>query len=224
MTAHGIPGKVLVSDFDGTMTRHDFYALVAQSLVPSTVPDYWTEYRAGRLTHFEALRGYFAAIRTDEEHLLRLLDAMQIDPQLAAAAAELRHAGWRIVVASAGCAWYIERLLARQGVELEVHSNPGGFDPGRGLLMELPVHSPFFSPTHGVDKAAVVRHFQANHAQVAFAGDGFPDEEAACLVPGDLRFARGDLATVLSRSGTPFRTFERWSDVASHLAARRTAP
>ena len=31
---------------------------------------------------------------------------------------------------------------------------------------------------------------------VAFAGDGFPDEEAARLVPGHLRFARGDLASV----------------------------
>lgn len=224
MTASGKPDHVLVSDFDGTMTRHDFYTLVVRTLLPPTVPDYWAEYRAGRLTHFEALRGYFAEIRTDEEQLMRLVVSMEIDPRLAEAAAELRRAGWRVVVASAGCAWYIERLLARQGVELEVHSNHGTFVPGRGLLMELPVQSPFFSPSLGIDKAAVVRHHQANGAQVAFAGDGFPDEEAARLVPDDLRFARGDLATVLSRSGTPFRPFERWSDVASHLVARRSAP
>jgi 2-hydroxy-3-keto-5-methylthiopentenyl-1-phosphate phosphatase len=224
VTDSGKPQHVLVSDFDGTMTRHDFYALVYETLLPATTMDYWTEYRAGRLTHFEALRGYFAAIRTDEEHLLRLVDAMQIDPQLATAVAKLHQAGWRVVVASAGCAWYIERLFAQQGVELEVHSNRGSFDPSRGLLMELPVDSPFFSPTHGIDKAAVVRHYQSHGARVAFAGDGFPDEEAARLVPNDLRFARGDLASVLTRSSTPFQSFERWSEIAGHLVARRSTP
>lgn len=224
MTVSDSSQQVLVSDFDGTMTRHDFYALVYETLLPATTTDYWTEYRAGRLTHFEALRGYFAAIRADEATMSRLMEAMQIDPQLATAVAELRRAGWRAVIASAGCAWYIERLLAQQGVDLEVHSNLGNFDPSCGLLMELPADSPFFSPTHGIDKAAVVRHYQANGAQVAFAGDGFPDEEAACLVSDDLRFARGDLASVLTRSGTPFQSFERWSEIASYLVARRSTP
>lgn len=39
--------KVLVSDFDGTMTRHDFYKLAVESLVPAETPDYWAEYRTG---------------------------------------------------------------------------------------------------------------------------------------------------------------------------------
>jgi 2-hydroxy-3-keto-5-methylthiopentenyl-1-phosphate phosphatase len=57
------PGGVLVSDFDGTMTRHDFYKLAIESLLSPDTPDYWAEYRAGTITHFEALRQYFAAIR-----------------------------------------------------------------------------------------------------------------------------------------------------------------
>ena len=61
MTAH--PYAVLVSDFDGTMTGHDFYKLVIESLLPPDTPDYWAMYRAGTITHFEALRRYFAAIR-----------------------------------------------------------------------------------------------------------------------------------------------------------------
>ena len=35
--------KVLVSDFDGTMTRRDFYQLVAERLLPPGTPDYWRE-------------------------------------------------------------------------------------------------------------------------------------------------------------------------------------
>ena len=53
---------VLVSDFDGTMTCRDFFKLAIQQLLPSDGPDFWSEYRAGRITHFEALRRYFAEI------------------------------------------------------------------------------------------------------------------------------------------------------------------
>ncbi|MBV8130349.1 MAG: hypothetical protein JO114_22090, partial [Planctomycetaceae bacterium] len=37
--------SLLVTDFDGTMTRHDFYMLAARSLLPPDMPDYWAQYR-----------------------------------------------------------------------------------------------------------------------------------------------------------------------------------
>ena len=42
-----------------------------------------------------------------------------------------------MVVTSAGCDWYIRILLDEAGVTLPVWSNPGRFEEGRGLLMEL---------------------------------------------------------------------------------------
>jgi 2-hydroxy-3-keto-5-methylthiopentenyl-1-phosphate phosphatase len=213
-------GGVLVSDFDGTMTRHDFYKLTVESLLPSGTPDYWAEYRAGAVTHFEALRRYFAAIRADEAEVLAVVDRMELDPDLPAAVAALRDAGWRVVITSAGCDWYIRRLLATEGVEVEVHANPGRFETGKGLLMEMPTGSPYLSQKLGVDKAAVIRQLYADGRVVAFAGDGFPDAEPARLVPDTLRFARGDLADVLDREGLPFRPFETWSDITRVLLAR----
>ena len=52
---------------------------------------------------------------------------------------------------------------------------------------------------------------------MAFAGDGYPDEDAARLVPGHLRFARGDLAESLTKHGEPFQTFSVWSEIAQRL-------
>jgi 2-hydroxy-3-keto-5-methylthiopentenyl-1-phosphate phosphatase len=211
------PTGVLVSDFDGTMTRHDFYLLVIESLLPSGTPDYWARYRAGTITHFEALRRYFAAIRASEDEVLAVVERMELDPHLRAAVDALRQAGWQVVVTSAGCDWYIRRLLGEAGVDVEVHSNPGRFVAGQGLLMEMPARSPFLSPTLGVDKAAVVRSYLESGRPVAFAGDGYPDADAARLVPGDLRFARGALAIVLAGEGLPFHPFDSWSDIARVL-------
>jgi 2-hydroxy-3-keto-5-methylthiopentenyl-1-phosphate phosphatase len=215
-------GGVLVSDFDGTMTRHDFYKLAIESLLPPDTPDYWAEYRAGTITHFEALRRYFAAIRSGRKEVLAVVDRMRLDPELPAAVARLREVGWEVVVTSAGCEWYVRRLLAGAGVDVEVHANPGRFEPGRGLLMEMPTDSPYLSPTLGIDKARVVRRHLDEGRTVAFAGDGFPDAEATLLVPGELRFARGDLADLLNREGENFHPFDKWSDIARVLLRRGT--
>ena len=59
---------------------------------------------------------------------------------------------------------------------------------------------------------------------MAFAGDGFPDEEAALLVPGSLRFARGDLADVLAQKGEPFQPFDAWSQIARCLLLPEIGP
>src|SRR5262245_35850747 len=163
-------GGILVSDFDGTMTRHDFYKLAIESLLPPDTPDYWAEYRAGTITHFEALRRYFASIRASEAEVLVVVERMELDPELPAAVESLRRAGWSVVVTSAGCDWYIRRLLAAAGVEVEVHSNPGRFEAGKGLLMEMPTGSPYLSPTLGVDKARIVRSHLDEGRTVAFAG------------------------------------------------------
>jgi 2-hydroxy-3-keto-5-methylthiopentenyl-1-phosphate phosphatase len=218
------PTKVLISDFDGTMTRHDFYKLAVEELVPPGTPDHWAEYRTGAITHYEALRRYFASIRKTEAEVLAVVDRMELDPALQAAVGELRAAGWEVVVTSAGCDWYIRRLLAAAGVEVEVHANPGRFEEGKGLLMEMPADSPYLSHMLGVDKARVVRGHLAAGRAVAFAGDGFPDAEAARLVPGGRRFARADLADVLDREGLEFQPFETWSDIARVLLSRGDGP
>jgi 2,3-diketo-5-methylthio-1-phosphopentane phosphatase len=212
--------NTLVSDFDGTLTRHDFFRLALERLVPPGLPDYWQEYRAGRLTHFEAMRGYYAAIRATEAETLRVVEAMELEPDLAFWMKRLEQSGWKVVIASAGCAWYIDRLLQRQVVQVEVHSNPGRFEEGRGLLLELPVNSPFFSPSHGIDKAAVVRAALQAGGRVAFAGDGYPDAPAARLVVPELRFATASLAAALEQEGLPSRRFDRWAEVARALVGQ----
>ena len=214
----------LVTDFDGTLTRHDFFVLAMERLVPSGVPDYWQEYRSGRLTHFEAMRSYYAAIRASEAETLDVVNDLGLEPDLADWIRRLGLAGWRVVVASAGCAWYIRRVLAGWGVDLEVHANPGRFVEGQGLLMELPVDSPYYSPTHGIDKAAIVRAAQRACGPVAFAGDGYPDAPAARLVEPGLRFATSSLALVLQQEKLPYRPFDRWAEVAEALANMPAGP
>ncbi len=213
---------VLISDFDGTMTRRDFYRQVQALLVPPGTHDFWADFEAGRLTHFEALANIFRRIRANEEAMMDAAHGMELEPGLHDIIVRLQLAGWEIVIASAGCDWYIRRLLAEQGVKVTLYANPGEFDPARGLLMTLPTDSPYFSPKTGIDKAAVVRQAVEEGRRVAFAGDGQPDLPAALLVPPALRFARGWLAEYLREAGIPFHPFRRWAEIGESLLGDET--
>lgn len=220
--------RVLVTDFDGTMTANDFYRLAATRLLPADALEPWGEYRAGRITHFEALRRIFGRIRASEEDVQALVADMRPDPRLAAEVRRMGDHGWDVVVASAGCAWYIDTVLRRAGLnvgtDLEVHANPGAYTPQRGLCMRPPAGSPFYSLETGVDKAAVVRFHRRRGAVVAFAGDGFADLEAALQTDPGLRFARADLAAALDEEGQAYRPFTRWADVTRALLGPGPGP
>lgn len=209
--------SILVSDFDGTITRRDFFDLVRERWPATEGNDPWEKYVSGQLTHFEALAEIFRHIPGSEDEVLDLVGRMELDPALPKAVADLHQAGWEIVVASAGCEWYIARLLKEAGVELTVHANPGIFHTGGGLHMSLPAASPFFKESTGINKLAVVEDALARSTRVAFAGDGRPDLPAILLVDPTLRFARGWLAEELTIRGEPFHPFERWSQIAAHL-------
>ncbi|MFH0753152.1 MAG: MtnX-like HAD-IB family phosphatase [Candidatus Omnitrophota bacterium] len=207
---------ILVSDFDGTITQYDFYDLVCQAF-PEISGGYWQQYESGKITHFEALRLIFAGIRASEERLLEIIASMQICSRIRPCVDALRQTGWDVLVASAGCDWYIKRLLAKEGVMLTVYANPGVFLPQQGLVMQLPEPSPFFSAELGVNKVAVVREAIKVSSCVAFAGDGRPDLAAALLVPPERRFAKSWLAKKLHEIGEGFRPFDHWNEVGEAL-------
>ena len=209
--------RCLVSDFDGTMTKHDFFELARRHLPSADSHDYWRDYLAGTITHFEALAAIFGAIRADGAAMEDVLLRMELDARIPEALARLRAAGWEVIVASAGCDWYIRRLLSRAGVALEVHANPGHFAPETGLAMALPVASPYFHPETGIDKTALVRAVLARDPEAVFVGDGRPDLAPALEVLPGRRYATGWLAGQLRERGEGFHPFESWSQIADHL-------
>ncbi len=216
--------NILVSDFDGTMTRNDFYRLVVQRFLSPEDLSPWNEYRNGKITHFRALQQIFRHIRRPESDVLDLLRDMQVDPRIPQSLDALRQAGWDVVIASAGCDWYVQRILAGLAVNMTVHSNPGEYGENGPLKMREPIDSPFYCPETGIDKAGIVRYHLRQGRTVAYAGDGYTDVDAAMLVADERRFARADLAETLKERNVPFRSFTIWSEIADALIEKKEKP
>lgn len=210
---------VFVTDFDGTITAVDFYQIVVERLLTPADLAPWQAYKAGTVTHFEAVRNIFLRIRAPESRVLDLLQETRPDPKLPYYVDALRRAGWTIVVASSGCCWYIHRIFAKLGVDLDTHCNPGVYHEGGPLDMTLPLDDPFCGKEYGIDKSGVVRRYLDAGLPVVYAGDGPPDVAPSLLLPASRRFARAALAEALTAAGEDFRPFSVWSDVAKALLA-----
>jgi 2-hydroxy-3-keto-5-methylthiopentenyl-1-phosphate phosphatase len=75
--------NTLVSDFDVTLTRNDFFDLVRQRWPFPPEDDPWEKYVAGEITHFEALARIFVRIRRSQASLLELVESMELETSLA---------------------------------------------------------------------------------------------------------------------------------------------
>lgn len=217
----GLQPKVLVTDFDGTMTAVDFFDVILDVVPTDTMPDYWGDCVAGKLTHVEALHGIFQHAPRDLSVLEALLPKTRLDPHTADSVRQLKQHGWDVVVVSAGSQWYIDQILAPIVDEVRIIANPGGFTPEAGLSMRWPPREvPWYSQHFGIDKAAIIRELQARGAtRIAFAGDGRPDVAAARLVTAENLFAKSWLAEVLTVEKRGYRRFENWSEIARALLA-----
>lgn len=208
---------ILVTDFDGTFARRDFFDLILERHNPPGARAGWQQFLDGKVTLTEGLNAVFTTLRTDEAGVAALVAALDPAPGTAAAVRRLQAAGWEIEVASAGCGWYIERLLQGLDLKITVHASPGVFAPDSGLRMTPDPRRPFHHPSTGIDKPAVVRAALARDLQVAYAGDSTTDRAAALLAAPAQRFATGWLARRFAADEIPHVPFRAWPEIVDHL-------
>ncbi len=212
--AMGWGKRVFITDFDGTMTRHGVVDLVRTRYANPVTEAAWSGYERRQLSHYDAVAAIFSQLRLNEQDLAGFLASTELDPALPAVFQQLQKQGWQVVVASAGCEWYIRKILEPHGLAPVVFANPGDYAEATGLRMVFPEPGSFVCRETGIDKVAIVNAALASGAEVAYAGDGGPDWEPILRVSPRRRFARGWLAGELKSQNIGFEEFANWNQIA----------
>lgn len=206
---------LFISDFDGTISKQDFYKHIMKKYMPEKEKTLYVQFKAGEILDIDFLNNIFMTMDITEDDLKKEIQELEIDPEFFKALELIKQMGGELIILSAGCAYYIKKILHHHGVSyIPVYSSDGMYKEG-GLHITPDVNSPFYSPRYGIDKVGVVQHFRNQYDYVMYAGDSAPDYKASLLA--DIRFAKDELIPLLDEAGEKYIKMESFSDVVKFL-------
>jgi 2,3-diketo-5-methylthio-1-phosphopentane phosphatase len=210
--------KVLVSDFDGTIIKKDFFFYIIERLMNEEDIKPWNDYLERKITHFEALNRIFQKIHISEDYLHKIVLDMPVEECFTELVDFCRENDIDIYILSAGADYYIDIILDNLGIKdcVQLIANESTYSKENGLKMKkLSADSPFYSENYGIDKEAVIKFLKSKYDLTVFAGDGTPDYNAAKWA--DKVFARGTLLELCENNNLDYVELDSYCKVFDYL-------
>ncbi len=207
-----------VSDFDGTITKDDFFNYVVDAYLDDTALSPWQEYRTGKKTQFDALNEIFGKIRVKETELDNLISQIYIDPHVNSVWDLCQDRNIPMYICSAGNDYYIKKLIGEdiKNYNIKLITNTATYSKEDGMQMEpLPLSSPFYDKDVGISKSKIIEKLKSDGYFVIFAGDGPPDVAPAML--SDVVFARKYLLSECQKLSKATQNFDSYKNIYNYI-------
>lgn len=206
---------IFITDFDGTMTKRDFYGIIIDEYIGEEGKKYYLDWKKENKIGVEFLNKIFSWHEFNQDELMELLSKIELEPYAKSLYQFVKEKGGDFLILSAGFNYYIEHTLKREGLtELEYITNPGVFE--NNIFEMRPDSSKYyFSELYGVDKELVVKKHKELYEKVIYAGDSEPDLKAA--LASDIVFAKGELKELLSKMDKAFYSIDNFNEAIQIL-------
>lgn len=204
--------RSLVIDFDGTITQDDLLDQIARDFGdPALYQEVEDALHAGTMPLREVITREYEPVTTPMPEVVSwVLERVRIRPGFADLVRSAQRAGWEVHVVSSGFAEFIEPVLEREAVDVEVHANRVDARPD-GWVVEWR-YPESCDHCHESCKRDLLPP-----GYVVYIGDGYSDRCAA--VAADRVFATRGLARYLDERGVSYEPFDDFTDVSRALAA-----
>ncbi len=207
----GLPVQVLC-DFDGTVTEENVMEFIAIRFA-SSGNKYSLAWDRGEITSSEEFHLTFATITTGLREMEAALEEVIFDASIVDLVRACRRRGYEFAIVSDGLGWYIERILARAGVEnVFLYANTVRERDGK-FEFEFPWHNDE-TPRLATCKPAIVRSIREQGRNIIYIGDGPSDFTAVRYA--DVVYAKSKLAVYCRENGIAHQSFTTFSDIIAH--------
>ncbi|MGG1687772.1 MtnX-like HAD-IB family phosphatase [Pseudalkalibacillus sp. NRS-1564] len=203
-----------VSDFDGTISKKDFYWLVIETYYPEGKGLY-KKWKAGEMQDIDFLRQVFQSIDQHEEQIIQDILSLPIDEHVPSFIKKVQENGGDFYILSAGTDYYIHHILNHYGIQnVPVFSNKGYYE-NKNVHLSIDENHKHYSRRYGIDKSKVISDLKEKYEVVYFAGDSEPDSHPAKVA--DLTFAKDALQELLKENNVPFVAIESFQQIEDFL-------
>ena len=206
--------RSVVLDYDGTVTESDLLDRAAKEFGdPAIYQDVEDGLDEGRLPLREVIRREFAPVTAPLDEVVDwVLDNARVRPGFREFVEGASTAGWDVRIVSSGFHELIEPVLAREGVDVELHANR--IDPrADGWVVD------WRYPDDCDECGESCKRSLLPPGEVVYVGDGYSDRCAA--LAADRVFATAGLASYLDERGIPFEPFSDFHALTDALVASR---
>jgi len=204
-----------ISDFDGTLTKKDFYKIMSEAYLKEEYLPLFKSWKNGEMKDREYLSYVFNNVKRSEAEIDEDILSIPFDPSAKDFIKQVKGAGGDFIVVSAGTSYYINKIFEKHNIEgVDVYSNKGVFKDN-GIYFDLDENSEFYSDRYGIDKLIVVEKLKNNYKKIFYAGDSEPDLKPAIVA--DVIFATGELVELLKKEKKEFIEFKNFSEIWDKL-------
>lgn len=203
-----------VSDFDGTISKKDFYHHVIENYFPEG-EDLYKKWKAGQMLDIDFLSHVFTSIHEEEEQLIKSILTMPMDEHIGQFIQLVQKNGGDFFILSAGTDYYIRHILDDIGaLDVEIFSNEGYYH-GRNIHLKIDKEDWKYSERYGIDKSKVILKLKEKYETVYFFGDSEPDSHPAAYA--DTTFAKDSLCGLLEEKGIKYVGVNNFKEVEAYL-------
>ena len=208
---------ILVSDFDGTITKTDTLSKFLEDYADPKWLDIENVWRDGKFGSQECLIKQFALVPNLTPELIdKFLDSMEIDEGFIPFCQKANENNIPVVVLSDGLDYFINKIFEKNGIDfVNVITNHAYFDDRGRFRIEFPNDSKHCTNDAGTCKCKVVKNLKKRYKKVLYVGDGASD---FCVSKEpDIVFAKAGLEEYCKNNGINHIKYSTYKDITNNI-------
>lgn len=205
--------KILVSDFDGTVTKRDTLSKFLEDYADTRWSDIENEWRSGKIGSKECLKRQFALVANlTPEVIENFIQTVEIDEWFIPFCDRAEKIGMPVLILSDGLDYFIRKILKKYGIDyINVVTNHAYFNKNGRFIIEFPNESHKCSKGAGTCKCEVLRNLKKLYKTVYYVGDGVSDYCAAKLP--DYVFAKSAFSLYCKNNKIDYIGYKSYKEV-----------
>lgn len=208
---------ILVSDFDGTITKTDTLSKFLEDYADPKWLDIENDWRDGKFGSQECLVRQFALVPDLSPELIdRFLSTMGIDEGFIPFCEKAKEVGLPVVVLSDGLDYFINQIFEKNGIDfVNVITNHAYFDDRGRFRIEFPNDSKHCTNDAGTCKCKVVNNLKKRYKKVVYVGDGASD---FCVSKEPhIVYAKAGLAEYCRQNAIDYIPYRTYKDIFKNI-------
>lgn len=209
--------KIIVSDFDGTITKKDTLSKFLEDYANPRWLDIENDWRDGLFGSQECLTRQFALVPNLSPALVEeFLNTIEIDEGFVHFSNRAREKNIPVLILSDGLDYFINRILERYNLDyINVITNHAYFNEYGKFIIEFPNDSSKCTNKAGTCKCKVVNNLKKIYKTVCYIGDGASD---FCVSKSaDILFAKSGLVEYCKKNHIKHIEYKNYKNITEAL-------